>query len=317
MALPTLNDVTAVDPVLTNLLIGYMQDEQRFAMLRAAPAVSVSNDAKSGTYYKFDKKYWFQDGLEERAPGGSFEDLLMGVSTATYDTIQYAGQRVIPDEVRAGNQAPMDLETAAVQQLAQMSLIRKERQLASEAFSASVWTTEDNDSTTDWDDTTSGDPVGDIDGGARTISNLTGYMPNTLLVGYIVHNALKVHPDILDRIKYTSAATGEAAAASLAAIFEIDQYLVSRASYNSANVGLSASMSAIIDDDALLFYNDPNSGVMGATAMKTFVWNPGGGAGQVFNVRHDEQHRNLIQYKEQWDLKVVAADLGAIWLGVV
>ena len=51
MALPTLNDVTAVDPVLQNFLVGFAQGENRFVALRAFPGMSVAQP--SGTFYKF------------------------------------------------------------------------------------------------------------------------------------------------------------------------------------------------------------------------------------------------------------------------
>ena len=49
MSLPTINDVQAVEPVLTNLLIGYMQADDRFVASKVFPIVPTDKD--SGTYY--------------------------------------------------------------------------------------------------------------------------------------------------------------------------------------------------------------------------------------------------------------------------
>ena len=116
MALPTINDVQAVDPVLTNMLIGYMQADDRFVASRVFPAVSVEKD--SGTYYTMTKKYFFFDDLEQRAPGSDFGQLGFGVSSSTYTTLQWAGEIPLADEVRANSQIPMDLESAALRRLA-------------------------------------------------------------------------------------------------------------------------------------------------------------------------------------------------------
>src|SRR5210317_1257454 len=97
--LPTVNDVQAVDPVLTNLLIGYMQADDRFVASSVFPPVAVDKD--SGTYYIVTKKYNFFDDLDSRAPGAPFPTVDFGVSTATYSTKQYAGQIRIADETRA------------------------------------------------------------------------------------------------------------------------------------------------------------------------------------------------------------------------
>lgn len=315
MSQPTINDIQAVDPVLTNMLIGYMQNDDRFVASKVFPYVSVDKD--SGTYYILTKKHWFMDELQERAPGAPFPALGYGVSTTTFTTLQYAGEESIADEIRANNQMPMDLERISVQRLAQLSLIRKERAFAADFMTTSVWGTDDDDSTTDWDDYAAGDPVNDVYTAVRTISNNTGQQANTLVLGFIVHDALRLHPDILDRLKYTQAATTASVEGAMAAIFGLSNYWVAKASYNSSNEGQTASYGAIIDDDALICYVDPGAGIMGATAGKTFVWAPGGGAGSLYSYRNDDRQADVIKHKEQWDQKVTASDLGYFFAGVV
>jgi hypothetical protein len=112
-----------------------------------------------------------------------------GVSTATFTTLQKALAYRLADEVRANSQVPMDLETAAVRWLAQQILIAKEISFATD-FVGAVWDTNDSNSATDWDDFSAGDPVANILTAKMTISNASGYDPNTLVVGEIVHNAL-------------------------------------------------------------------------------------------------------------------------------
>ena len=153
MTQPTLSDITAVDPVLTNMLVGYKQDADRFIAARLFPVVPV--DDKSGTYYIFTKKYWFTDEMQERVPGAEYMRAHFAAETDTYDTVQFALATPIADEIRKANQAPMELETAAVEFLGQKSLIRKERAFAAGFFTTSVWDT-DNTTATDWDDFTSG-----------------------------------------------------------------------------------------------------------------------------------------------------------------
>ena len=130
MSLPTVNDVQAVDPILQNMLVGYINSAERFVADRVFPAVGVDKD--SGTYYIFTKKYWFTDEMEERAPGAQYPVGRFGVSTDTYKTIQYALSEVIADETRANSQVAMDLESAAVKLLAHQVLIRKERAFAAD-----------------------------------------------------------------------------------------------------------------------------------------------------------------------------------------
>ena len=314
MATINRNAVQAVDQILTNMAVGYRQEDMRFVASRAFPVVNVAEQA--GTYYIFTKKYWFLDNLEERAYGAPFAQMEYGLSTSTYETLQWAAEEIIPDELIAANQAPVELETAAVMHLQQASLIRKERAFAADFMVNSVWDNNDNDSTTDWDDFVSGDPFDDIMTARRTISNNTGKDGNTLVTGYIVHQALSLHPDMIDRMKYVQAAGQNAVEASIRELLGLDQYLVSKASYNTANEAATFSASAIIDDDALVCHVNPSAGVFDATAGKTFAWQPGGGAGSIYRDRNTN-HANLIQHKEQWDQKAVATDLGYLFIGVV
>jgi len=315
MALPTVNDVQAVEPVLTNMLVGYMQDDMRFVAGRVFPTVQVDKD--SGKYYIFDKKYFFSDDLEERAPGAQFSRIDVGVSTSTYSTLQWAADAAVADEERANSQIPMDLETVKVRRFAQASMIRKERAWAADFMANSVWGTTDNNSTTDWDDTSSGDPVGDVLTASRTVSNNTGVDPNSMVLGYIVHQAIVNHPDVLDRLKYTQAATQAAIEGALAAIFGKTNYWVAKATYNTANESATFSASPIIDDDCLVCHVDPAAGIFGATAGKTFAWPGGGGEGSMYSHYDDDRHATVIQHKEQWDQKAVATDLGYLFLDVV
>lgn len=316
MSNPTLDNVQAVNPVLTNMLVAYRQQAMDFVAERLLPGVAV--DHKTGTYYVLNKKEFLADSMERRAPGDPFAERGYKFSTATYDADLWGLETPIADEVRGNNQTPLDLERGAVEFLGDQSMIRKERALASTVFAASVWTTQDNNSTNDWDDTTNGDPIVDVRTARRTIRQLIGRGANTMVLGEIVHDALMVHPDILDRIKYVQNAAGaQPVMAAIAALFELDQYLVSKAVYNSANLGQSASISAIIDDDAWLGYINPALGLMDPSALKRFTWAPGGGDGEIVVYREQKRKSDVAQISESWDLKVTSADAGAIWLDVV
>lgn len=314
MSFPTQNDVQAVEQVLTNLLVGYMQADARFVASRVFPAVPVDKD--SGTFYKFDQKYWFTDNLEERAAGTPFHEIGFAVSTDTYKTLQWAAQHPIPDEVRANSQIPYDLEQAAVQLLAQRSLIRKERGFSADFMTTSVWGT-DNTTATDWDDFSAGDPVNDVLTARRTVSNATGQDPNSMILGYIVHQALVNHPDVIDRLAYVQIANQANIEAALGGVFGVANYWVSKASYNSANEAQTAVMAAIVDDDCLVAFVAPSPGIFVASAGYTFQWPGGGGMGSIYRQRDGVNHRDLVQHKEQWDQKAVATDVGYFFSDVV
>lgn len=315
MAQPTHSEIQAVDPVLTNMLLGYMQDQDRFVASRVFPVVPI--DKQGFTYYTFTKKYWFLDDMKARTPGGHFARSGYGVETATGAAQIWGLEHPIADEARANNQIPMDLERAGLAWLAQQSLIRKERQFSADFMKTGVWGTDDSNATTDWDDFTSGDPINDVLTARRTISNNTGFDGNSMVLGYIVHQALVNHPDIIDRVKYVQAATLASVEGALAAAFGVANYWVSKASYNSANEGQSGTYAAVIDDDCLVSYVAPQPGLMTGSAGYTFAWAGGGGAGSVVLYREPQTKSDVLQHQEAWDQKLVASDLGYFFADVV
>ncbi len=309
----TLNDLAAVDPVFTNLLVSYKQDAVRFIASQLFPIVPVPD--KAGTFYVYTKKFWFTDEMEERAPGQPYARAKWGIGTDTYKSIQYALAVPIADEERNANQSALELESAAVEYLGQKSLIRKERAFSADFLKTGVWETDDT-TTTDWDDFTLGDPVKDILTAQRTISLSTGYQANTVAVGAIVHQALINHPDIIDRIKYVQIPTVAAVSVAMAALMGLEKYVVGEAGYNAANEGQDATQTAIFDDDALVLFVNGQPNIRKPSAGYTFAWTGGGGAGVIKNSRDELNDADLIKNKEQWDQKVVATDLGYFFSAV-
>lgn len=315
MAQPTHSEIQVVDPVMTNLLVGYMQADNRFIASRLFPFVPI--EKQSATYYLFTKKYWFVDSMVKRAPGVKFARSGYGIESATCYAELFGLEHPIADEARANNQVPMNLEQSGLRWLAQQSLIRKERAFAADFMTTGVWGTTDSNSATDWDDFTAGDPVNDILTARRTVSNNTGFDPNTVAVGYIVHQALMNHPDLIDRIKYVQTALAANVENAIAAAFGVSNYIVGKASYNSANEGQTFSAAAIVDDDALVCYVAPAPGLMEPSAGYTFTWAGGGAEGQVGMYRDQSVKSDIIQHSEAWDQKCVASDVGYIFLDIV
>jgi hypothetical protein len=315
MAQPTHSEIQVVDPVLTNMLLGYTQSADRFVANKVFPIIPI--EKQSFTYYAFTKKYFFLDEMKGRTPGAVFARSGYGVTSATGYANTFGLEHVIAAEARSNNQIPMALEQAGLQWLAQQSLIRRELAFSTDFMKTSVWATDDNNATTDWDDFAAGDPINDVLTARRTISNNTGFDGNTMVLGYIVHQALMNHPDIIDRVKYVQSALLANIEGALASAFGVQNYLVGKASYNSANEGQAGTYSAIIDDDCLVCGVNGSPSIMGASAGYTFAWDGGGGNGQIATYSEPQTKSDVLQMSEAWDQKAVATDMGYFFADVV
>src|SRR5258705_7633258 len=99
---------------------------------------------------------------------------------------------------RRNMDAPLELDTAASEFVTYLLLLRQEVQWVADAFKTGVWGT-DKVGTTDfvkWSDFAGSDPREDVDAGKETVLQNTGFMPNTLTLGYQVFRKLVRQPDV-------------------------------------------------------------------------------------------------------------------------
>lgn len=313
MTKPTLSQIRAIaNPLLSNMLVAYMNDDMDFAARRVAPVVPVAE--QSGTYYTLPGKFQFADQLERRAYGDTFARGGYEFGTDTYSTVQWGLEHAIPVEHQASFQASATLQQVGLRWLANQSNIRKEKQFADDFMALTKWTT-DNTSATDWDST--GTPVADSLTARRTVRQLTGVSPNAIIMGEIVYDALLTNADIEGRIQYTETLTVRRVEELLAAVLGFEILAVSRAIQNTANLGQDASLSPIIDDDALVLRVEPGVDMFGASSIKTFVWQPGGGEGEINTYYANDRKSDILQHSEQWDQKQISADLGYFFSDIV
>jgi hypothetical protein len=102
----------------------------------------------------------------------------------------------------------------------------------------------------------------------------------------------------------------------------LDEILVSRVVYNSAVEGIAASNAfAATRNAGLMFYRNPNPGLLGANAGNTFVWSGLLGAAQGVQVkRYDvpvEDAYPRIEVETAYDHKIVGSALGYLWTSLV
>lgn len=301
-----------IDAALTNLSVAYLQDASQFIAGRVFPMVPV--DHKSDKYFTYTKGDFRRNTAKPRAAGTESAGGGFNMSTDNYSAETYALHKDVPDDIRNNADAAVNVDADASRFVMEQLLIQKEVQWAADNFTTGIWGTDVVGGTdfTAWGDASS-DPETDIDAGKAKGLRVTGKMFNTLVVGYAVHQALKKHPLITERYKYTSSES--ITAEMIAAFLEIDQYWVAMASYNTAQEGAADVDSMILGSHALLCYVTPSPGLMAVSAGYTFVWknasgglNNAGVAMSTFRMQHLKSDR--VEGEFTYDHKVVATDCG-------
>jgi len=311
MPQPTTNDVH-VDAILTNISVAYIQEQGNFIANRVFPNVPV--EKQSDKYFKYTKGDWFRDEAQLRAPSTESAGSGYNLSTDTYSTSVYAFHKDVDDQVRANADAPINPDRDATQFVTQRLLLRQEIDWNTNYFTTGVWDTDVVGGTdfTVWSNYTSSDPIEDIETGKSTMLTNTGFMPNTLVLGYDVFRQLRHHPDIVDRIKYTSSEVP--AEGILSRLFGVDRVLVTRGIKNSGAEGAADSFAQIHGKNAALYYVAPSPGLLTPSAGYQFAWRGvSDGMGQNIGIsrfRMPELRADRIEAQMAWDYKVVSTDLG-------
>lgn len=302
--------------------LAFKQDAEGFVADKVFPAIEV--EKQSDKYFVFDKGAFFRDDAKLR---GSHEESVGSGYTLSNDSYFcdiYALHKDIARPDRSNTDAPLNQDRSAVEFVTNSLLIRKEKLFAAAAFAVSVWdTTVVGSSTLQWDDYLQSDPIRAVDAAKLEILQRTGKIPNTLVVGMKVHLALKEHPDVVDRIKYTSSrvATEEV----IAGLLGVQRYVVPYALADDAPDGRSsaASLSFMLSTrSALLVYTPAAPGIETPMAGAGFHWKgspdmPRPSGMVMRKLPMDLKQSDRIEGEISLAYKITSSALGVFWSNIV
>ena len=317
-----------VDQPLTNLTLAYAQSQENFIADKVFPTVGVSK--QSDKYYIYDRANMNRTGdVEKLAPRTEVNRIGMTLSTSSYFADVYGLGMDFDEQTLANEDAMLDIRSAGAETLAMRLMIHREEQFASNFFVAGQWGTDNTLTGNDqWSDYTNSDPIDAVTLARRTVQlSSGGFKPNTMVVGKEVRDKLINHPDVLARLNGGATVTNTALVtdAKLAEIFEVENFYVMEAVKNSSVEGVAESNAFIGGKNALLCYTPSNAGLMSPAAGLTFAWNNLEGVNNlgitVESFSDDalkrQQIAEMIQVKMSYDMKVVGADLGYLFINAV
>lgn len=329
---PTQSDVHVNTP-LTNMSVAFLQNPMNFVARSVFPGIPSSK--QSDRYYTFDRGDFFRDEMVKRAPatesagGGYRVD-----NTPNFFCDVFAFHKDLDDQTMANEDAVVQNERATAEYLAHKALIRQEVDFASNFFTSGVWGTDITGAASSpgtgeqlhWNDAAS-TPIEDIAAAITAVEESTGYTPNKFTIQKHVYDALKNHPDVVDRIKYSgmTGPSGNPAKVSprtLAELFEVEQVLVMRAVKNTAAEGLTNAHSFIGGKNALLTYSPSAPAVFTPSAGYTFNWTGYVQGANEFGYAVSSWYERKLkatryECEMAYDQKVIAPELGYMWNGIV
>ena len=342
---PTVFDVHVNVPN-TMFTIAYIQSQTNFRAAEIFPLIPVMK--KSDYYVSYTKDYWFTNEAKVRLDGAETAGTGYGLDmTNTYICDVWGLHVDLGDMVAANADAPLNMQRDISLFLTQKLLLAREMQFVTNYFTEDVWTNEvDGGTNTEyvattkdfvyWDDQVNSNPIEDVRKYRLEMAMATGFVPNTLVIGPEVYEALIVHPEILERIKYggTPGSPAVISEQALAQVFSVDRVIIPMCVVNTAAEGASASptMGFAYGKDALLCYSNPNPSILTPSAGYMFGWNGylssggpyqdivgSGGAGwfAVRNFRMEWRRAMRMEAEMAMGMELIAQDLGYFLDGCV
>ena len=334
---PGAGDVHVNRP-LTNISVAYMQSAEAFIADQVFPNIPVSN--QSDQYFDYDRGEFNRSQMAKRAPATESPTADYKVGTRTYVCDVYSLARDIPDQIRANQDNPIQLDREATEFLSLQAMLNKELIFASSFLTTGVWTfsadgvsssatargsldltANANNNILHWNDANS-NPIEDMRIFKRIMLQNTGFMPNILVLGRVVFDTLLDHPDIIGRLdRGQTSGPAMADQVALAALFGVERILVMDAIQNEAAEGLSNDHDFINGKNGLLCYRPASPGIMTPSAGYTFGWSGYLGASvlgsRVSRMRMDLRKADRVEIEQAFDMRVIGADLGVYLNGIV
>jgi hypothetical protein len=329
MPQPTVNQVH-ISAALSNIAVAFLQSDDNYIADKIFPNVPVQH--QTDKYFVYRKDDFFRDEAQERADATESAGSGFNLDTKSYLANVYALHKDIGDQTRRNADPAIDIDAATTRFLMQKLLIKRDRIFVSNYMKTGVWDTDitgvaSNPTGTQvyqWSDDANSDPFTDIANGQTTVLQNTGYEANTLVLGWPVYQALRKHPLVIDRIKFTMQADAKNITPELlAAAFDVERVVVAKATYNSAAEGLTGSYSFIVGKTALLCYSASAPGLMLPSAGYTFGWSGYSGINQLGVATYDipmpwlGKNTNRVECEMAFDMEVVASSMGYYFTSIV
>lgn len=270
--------VSSVAEVHTDKVLSTFATEYRprgLIGLQLLPPIPVAE--KSGSYRKRNKDMFLREQNGDLGAVGLPAEVGAGYDTAEFACKNYGFEAPVPAEFERSADVPLNLRMDATKMAKIRVAMLQERRIvtlleATGSYASGNYTTLSG--TDQWSDKNNSDPFNVI----RQYMRAIYASPDAKKIGWCsqeVWDVLVDHPDIVERLKFggSTADPARVSRKAFAALFELDDMLVSDAMSTSTNAGQAASYSRMYGKHFGVV------AVEGASTMftgfgATFVWQP-------------------------------------------
>ena len=316
------------------MALAYYQNDSKYFARTIFPICPVG--LSSDNYYIFNKEDLLRDNWQRKPAYGKVASAVLSESTETYacqvdQIIMGIDQIRQTDLTRRQGPTIRDPRQQRVRTISAQANIHQDVMFARKFFKSGVWENElvGVDSTTPGSkqfikfSNGNSDPIALINSEATKIEERSGRRPNRIALGVNVYNALKKHPAILERVKYSGSTANPATVNEnvLSQLFEMERLSVQRSIMNKAGLGEDAKMEFIGDPNALLLaYATDSPSTDEPSAGYIFTWDMLGN-GNILPIMNylgeSATHSEFVEGLMATDMKKTADDLAVFFKDAV
>lgn len=312
-----------MDKALTNISIGYT-NEQFIADSIFKP---IPVNKQSDRYYVYGMER-FRVNDDYRAPGTEANEINWTLSDDQYFCEGHALRHPIPDEEVQNADDEFDLETEATELITDGILLNKEVDAANKVLDPNNYNSDLTltlgavGAPKKWSDFNNSDPILDIQKAKEAIHKKSGLRANTLILSEPVFNVLKLHPKLIEIIKYVQ--RGIVTQDLMAAALGVSTILVGSAlksevkNAGQANPGSAEPLNYIWGNSAVLAYIPQRPAKKTPALGYSFMWNKdGNGAVQVRKWYEVGKRATVVEAERWYSQKIVSNIAGFLFADAV
>lgn len=238
----------SISKTLANVSLAFKNEE--YIWPKFMKDVPVKND--SGQYWIYNKNFRLENTY--RAAKAPANMATWDVSTATYHLDRHALKDAVDQEDRDNADNPIDVDIDTTEFLTDKLMMRMEKDVSDLLFTTTTFSSNATLTTaTSWNyNTTTSAPIQNVLSATALLLAQSGKRPNVVLTNFAVFAALKENNNVYDRLAYTKDRI--LTEQILASVFDVEQFLVGTAYYETNQEGLDATSTAIWPSDALVAY---------------------------------------------------------------
>jgi len=273
----------------------YLATQDMYIGIKAAVVSPI--DRAAGTFSKLTRESFLRRRDVKRAAGGGYNRDTADYEDQSYACYEYGLEGMVDDSDRKRYQNDFNADMDTTQTVLHALLREQEIRWATALFNTSTWTGAtlytDHSGSNPWT-TTSTDVVAQINAAKEKVLALTAIEPRTLILNRYVLDLLANNDDMVARVMYTARAGHSAVASALADLLDLDQILVGRATYNSADEGSTFSSSKVwADNYAMLAVTAPDGvNLKMPCVARTMLWTEDSGSNVVVEQYREESRRS-------------------------